>query len=437
MSARLPLSAAQAGVWVAQQLDPGDRSFNIAEFCEIRGDLQPELFERAVREIVSETEALRARFGIDEIGLGQFITDPADWSMSHVDVSGEADPNGAAHRRMAAELAREYDTETGPVFSSVLFRVGPKLFYWYRAAHHVAVDGFALSLIAGRVAGMYTELVTGRPRQQLPPHSLRDVVEDDARYQSSAEFERDREFWLERLAGLRGPVSPVDWKPSGNRDSIRTGRQLPAEQVDRLRALARRAQATWPEVVIAAVAVHLHRATGERDVLMGLPVSGRVTPMLRCVPSMLTNAVPLRLAIAPEATLSSVIRHTAGELELAREHQRYPQERLLRELPAIPDGRRQFGVDVNIMAFNYSFSYAGCQSVTHNLRSGPVEDLTVNVYDRLDGTGLWIEFDGNAGLYGPAELAEQLDRFVELLGRWSAEDADRTIEALQGPSHEP
>ncbi|MFD4762973.1 condensation domain-containing protein [Streptomyces sp. NPDC058439] len=437
MSARLPLSAAQAGVWVAQQLDPSDRSFNVAEYCEIRGHVQPVLFERAVREMVSETEALRARFGIDELGLGQFVADSTDSSMRHVDVSGEADPNDAARRWMAAELAREFNTETGPIFSSVLFRVGPKLFYWYRAVHHVAVDGFALSLIAGRVADIYTELVTGRPRQQLPPPSLRDVVEDDARYQSSTEFERDREFWLERLTGLRGPVSLVDWKSTGTRDSIRTGRQLPAEQVDRLRALARRAQATWPEVVIAAVAVQLHRATGERDVLLGLPVSGRVNPMLRCVPSMLTNAVPLRLAIDPEATLSSVITHTARELERAREHQRYPQERLLGELSVIPDSRRQFGVDVNIMAFNYSFSYAGCRSVTHNLRSGPVEDLTVNVYDRLDGSGLRIEFDGNAGLYGPAELAEQLDRFVELLGWWSEEAADRPIGALQGRSHEP
>ncbi|MES4903982.1 MULTISPECIES: condensation domain-containing protein [unclassified Streptomyces] len=430
MGERLALSAAQTSVWVAQQLDSDDRSFNIAEYCEIRGALHPELFEKAVREVVAETEALRTRFEIDEAGLGQFIDDSVEWSMHRFDVADEPDPEAAARKWMAGDLAREFDTAKGPVFSSALFRIGPELFYWYRAVHHVAIDGFALSLIASRVADVYTELVTGRPRQPLPPASLRHVVEDDARYQSSEDYETDRRFWLDRLAGLPGPVSLVEWKPTATRRFVRAGHQLTAEEVDRLRALARRLEVTWPEVVIAAVAVYLHRATQSQDVVLGLPVSGRLNPLLRRIPSMLTNSVPLRLRLDPDTPLGTVIDRTAREVELAREHQRYPHERLLRELPDFPDGRRQFGVDVNIMAFNYSFDYAGCQARTHNLCAGPVEDLSVNVYDRLDGSGLRIDFDGNAELHSPAELADHLARFVALLRSCSEEGAERPIGAL-------
>ncbi|MEU8686185.1 condensation domain-containing protein [Streptomyces sp. NPDC048611] len=430
MGARFPLSASQTSVWVAQQLDPGDRSFNIGEYCEIRGAVDPERFEDAVREVVSETDALRSRFEMGSAGLNQVVEDSVEWSMRHFDVSRESDPHAAARRWMTEDLETEFDIQKGPVFSSALFRAGPELFFWYRSVHHVAVDGFALSLITAQVADVYTELITGRPRQPGAPAPLEAVITDDTEYQASAAYEDDRHFWLERLDGLTSVPSLVAWRPAATRESIRLSRRLTAPEVDSLRALGRRLGTTWPEVVIAAVAVYLHRATGSRDVLLGLPVTARTKALLRRIPSMLTNSVPLRLRMDPSTPLGSVLTDVAEELESARERQRYPRERLIRELGDFPEGRRQFGVDVNIMAFNYSFDYAGCPSLTRNLKAGPVDDLTVNVYDRLDGEGLLIEFDGNAELYSPELLREHLSRFTALIGSWSEQVADAPVGSL-------
>ena len=70
---------------------------------------------------------------------------------------------------------------------------------------------------------------------------------------------------------------------------------------------------------------------------------------------------------------------------------------------------------VNVMPFDYGVDFAGAAARARNLSAGPVEDLTVNIYDRADGRGLRIDHDGNPALYGEAELAAHQERFLHLL----------------------
>lgn len=49
---RWSLSGAQLGIWYAQQLDPDNPIFNTAECIEIRGPVDPVLFEKALRQVV-------------------------------------------------------------------------------------------------------------------------------------------------------------------------------------------------------------------------------------------------------------------------------------------------------------------------------------------------------------------------------------------------
>ncbi|KOG87358.1 hypothetical protein ADK38_25900, partial [Streptomyces varsoviensis] len=59
----LPLTAAQAGMWFAQALDPDSPAQNTAECIEIHGPVDPALFARALRRTADEAEALCVRLG--------------------------------------------------------------------------------------------------------------------------------------------------------------------------------------------------------------------------------------------------------------------------------------------------------------------------------------------------------------------------------------
>src|SRR3954447_11452232 len=89
----LPLTAAQQGIWIGQQLSPTSPLYNAAEYLQIDGPLDPGAFERALRQTVAETEALHVRFDTGPRGVVQLPQSPTEWPLPIVDVSGKANPH--------------------------------------------------------------------------------------------------------------------------------------------------------------------------------------------------------------------------------------------------------------------------------------------------------------------------------------------------------
>src|SRR5581483_1854832 len=61
-SSYYPLSYAQERLWFLDQLEPGNRAYNIAGAVRIEGPLDVAALERVVAEIVRRHEVLRTRF---------------------------------------------------------------------------------------------------------------------------------------------------------------------------------------------------------------------------------------------------------------------------------------------------------------------------------------------------------------------------------------
>jgi nonribosomal peptide synthetase DhbF len=127
---RLPLSAAQLGVWFAHKIDPANPIYNIGQSIEIHGPVDPSVFKAAVRRAFIETEAFRVRF-IEEVdGPRQVIDPPSERPISLLDVSAELDPQAAAEAWVKADLANPVDLLHGPLFRFVLFKAAPDHPFW-------------------------------------------------------------------------------------------------------------------------------------------------------------------------------------------------------------------------------------------------------------------------------------------------------------------
>src|SRR5690349_6661234 len=101
----IPLTAAQAGIWFAQQLDPKNPIYNAAEYLEIRGAIDVDVFEQALRRLVREAEALRMRVVEDGEGLWQIADPDPRWTLQRLDLRHEEDPETAAEQWMRETLA--------------------------------------------------------------------------------------------------------------------------------------------------------------------------------------------------------------------------------------------------------------------------------------------------------------------------------------------
>ncbi|MCT9078846.1 non-ribosomal peptide synthetase [Streptomyces fulvoviolaceus] len=415
----LDLSAAQRSMWFGQRLDPAGPAYNVGEYTEIHGPVRPGDFRAAIRQVVDATETLRVRFTADDDAVRQLVdADPA-WDLPVVDLTGESDPRSAAEAWMAADFATPFDLDRSPLFRYALLKLADTHWIWYQRYHHIAVDGYSCSLVASRVAAAYTALLAGTPH--TPPSApLAPLVAADEAHRAGERHAADREFWTRALADRPDPVSLSARPPQVAGRFLRRTGHLPSPAGDLVHAAAERAGTRWSRVVLAATAAYLHRLTGARDIVLGLAVTARESDTELATPGMASNVLPLRLSVRPDTAAGDLVRQAAAATRDLLTHQRHRGEDLCRELDWPQDGRRFFGPVVNIMAFGPELRFAGHPTTRHNLSTGPVEDLAVNVYDRADAHGIRVDLDASPAHYSDAELTAHHRRFVRFLDHFAA-----------------
>ena len=98
----------------------------------------------------------------------------------------------------------------------------------------------------------------------------------------------------------------------------------------------------------AATAIFLHRLKGSDDLVFGLVVAAR-SNVSRNIPGMVSNVVPLRLAVHPSTTVLELVEQASTQMRQALGHQRYQLADIRRDLGANIDGRPLFGLTINVM----------------------------------------------------------------------------------------
>ncbi|GLU50313.1 non-ribosomal peptide synthetase [Nocardiopsis ansamitocini] len=417
-SPRLPLTAAQTGLWYAQQLDPANPVYAIAEYIEIEGPLDVATFRAAVRRAVLETDAIHLRFGEEDGRPWQQVDRPDDWQLTVVDLTGETDPAEAARAWMRDDLAQPLDVHGGALFAEVLFSLGPEHYFVYQRVHHLLLDGYGAVLVLGRITEIYDALVAGTDPGPAPFGSFTDLLDADAAYPGSPQHADDLEFWRERTAGTEEPVGLAGTPARMPRTLLRATAHLSRAEAKAVLATARAHQTGMPAAILTATAVYLHRLTGARDITLGLPVTARKGGHARSVPAMLSNIVPLRVRVRPDAPVGELLREVAAETRAVLRHQRFRYEDLLRAEGAA--GRRLTGPSVNMLPVAGTMTFAGLPATAHNLAIGPVDDLSVIVHGVTAERDIRVDFDANPDLYAAEDLADHQRRFLDLLGAFAA-----------------
>ncbi|MFF1380618.1 amino acid adenylation domain-containing protein [Streptomyces sp. NPDC058308] len=413
---RLALTAAQLGMWFAQEMEPDNPAFRAAEFVEIRGRIQPELLERALRQVVAETQMLRVRFETDgEQRVWQVVEPCSQWPLPVVDLRGEADPEAAAQRWMWADLRRTVDLRRCPSFSFAVLRTGTDRFLLYLAVHHIMMDGWSMGLFLGRLTQVYSALDARIPVPASDLEPLARAVSDNAEYHASPLLARDRDYWAGQLADWpRAAHSSQRWLMPARTFERVTGYVGPEAAVG-LRALARSCRTNLAGAAMAALALYVQRLGRRQEAVLDVTVTGR-GPATRRVPSMLANVLPLRVPLDGAETVADLMGATSGAAKGLVRHQRYPFWYLVRELGA---GRRLEGClddwGINVMTYDPQLSFGPHPAVVHNLSNGPVTGMSVNVYDRPSDGSLRIDLQADPALYPREEIAAHHRRFTHLL----------------------
>ncbi|MGY0503502.1 amino acid adenylation domain-containing protein [Nocardia sp. FBN12] len=427
-----PLSPAQLGMWYAQQLDPAVPLYE-AQYIDMRGPLYIDTLVAVAQQTGREFESGLLRLVDTDDGPHQTVDRRIEPTLSRLDFSDAADPEGEALRWMRADVAAPTDLLGDRLWVSVLIRIGPRRVLWYSRAHHLVIDGFASATALYRVAELYNAALAGRDPPPCTAASLHTVHDAELRYRESTRHTADADYWAGRIAQMPQRCSLVDAAAPAHALGRQHRAQLPAATKARLDAAAARFGAGTPGLAMAALAVYYAQATGTEDVVLSLPVSGRTTAVLRRSGGMLANVVPLRVRVGADSTVAELVDAIRVEVSGALRHQQYRHEEIRHgEADGDPAGGRGFvGPVVNIMLFPAEVDFTGVETSLHVLTSGPIEDLFVNFYQHGANSPIHVDFTANPDLYDEQTLARHHRRFLALLEAMIDAEPDTAVRTLE------
>ncbi|WP_431031775.1 non-ribosomal peptide synthase/polyketide synthase [Streptomyces sp. P6-2-1] len=412
----LPLTEAQRGVWLAQQVEPSTGVYNIGEYLELRGTVDVELLRRAIRTAVAECDVLRTTVRVRGEEPEQVVAPDGEVELELVDLSGEAAPVEAAEEWMRHRIWAPEHQGARSLKGFVLIRVGPEHALFFLHGSHLVIDAFGAALVAVRISQVYTELAWGAEVSAGWFGRVADLVAADTGYRESDDRERDAAFWHERLAERPEAVTlsghPVRVAPRGR--VLR--REFAEEDAAGIVALSEQLGVSTSTVLLTHVALLLWKTTGRYDLPIGLPVGARVDPALKLIPGMMSNILPVRLAGRPGEDFASLAAGMSATVRASMKHQRYRYEWLIRDsrhLHGRPDPL--FGVEVNIMNFNADLRLGDMAAEFRTISTGPVHDVTLNLRIDAQRPSLGVEIEADAERHSAADLEGLADRLASLL----------------------
>lgn len=338
------LSDNQAALWFLSQLAPDSAAANVSVLLHLPSGIDEAALRQALERLAERHATLRTTYETQQEIPVQRIHDRLPFSWTGHDATAW---DWTRLRREAMEAAAlPFDLLQGPVWRAAFFQreQGPFLLL---AAHHIAVDGWSMTLLVDELKQHYASAqvscaeTTDKIGPAPTPYS--DFV---GWHRTLLEGEEGRclsEYWKARLTG---ELPNYDVLYDRHQTTVEPSRyvwqafRVEQRLVERLKMFARAEGTTLYAVCLAALQVLLYRYTDQEDVMIATPSFGRSRSRFARTVGDFVNMLVLRDSLQADRTGRDLLAQTRRTLLEALDHQDYPYARLVSDLRPARDLQR-------------------------------------------------------------------------------------------------
>ncbi|KPV55998.1 hypothetical protein QJ48_30065, partial [Paenibacillus sp. A3] len=404
-----PLSSAQKRLYVLQQLEGAELSYNMPVALRLSGALARERLKAALEALIARHESLRTSFTVVNGEPVQRVRSAAAYPIS----CEEADEKGAAER--IAAFLRPFDLGEAPLLRTSLVRLGEAEHLLLFDMHHIVSDGTSMGIFVNEL----TRLYAGEQLEPLPLQYKDYAVWQQAFKQSPA-YSRQETYWLDRFAGELPVLNlPADHPRPAVRSfaGARLEFELDAALSAEVRELARASGATLYMVLLAAFSTLLARLSGQEELIVGSPVAGRPHAELHGLLGMFVSTLAIRSAPAREKTFRQYIEELKEITMSAYEHADYPFEELVEQVVQQRDISRNPIFDVMFALQNmeqFELSMTDVKVSSYELDNS-ISKFDLSLFVSEQGDRLHCALEYATALFEPGTIARWRDNFIVLL----------------------
>ncbi len=333
----LPLSFAQQRLWVLEKLGTVSNAYNMPLTLDLRGELELGALKQSLNQIIIRHEPLRTLFKEINGTPIQVIQSPYKLPLPEVDLRGLAPSQQKAEiqQLLQEENQQHFKIEKEPPIRAKLFKLGEKENILLVTLHHIASDGWSVSVFSKELSACYQAVVTRQssPLPELPVQYVDFAVWQRNWLQGSV-LETQLDYWKEKLKELPQLQLPTDY-PRPATETFRGGEQifsLSAPLTEKLNKISQHQSVTLFMTLLAAFKVLLYRYTGQEKIVVGSPIANRNRRELEGLIGFFVNSLVMYTDLSGEPSFLEVLNRVRQTALEAYAHQDLPFEKLVEEL---------------------------------------------------------------------------------------------------------
>jgi hypothetical protein len=444
-----------------QQIDLEGTAYNMPVTVILEGVLEKVKLEDTFKKIIHRHESLRTSFHMIADEPVQKIHEEVEFEMEYYDLNRTQfeDKVGVEKSEGTGGLAplpiepavlspqpltvlidsfiHPFDLAQAPLLRVGLVPLEEEKHILMVDMHHIIADGLSMNILVREFGALYK----GEEFPQLILQYKDFSVWQNNRIKSG-EMKRHEEFWLELFKGEIPLLNlPIDFKRpdvlsfEGSTVVFETDKEVTAGVIDLVSEL----QVTLNILLLAACYVLLSKYTGQDDIVVGIPVSGRTHTDLENIIGFFSNMLAMRNHPREDKTFSQFVREIKENSVRAYENQDYQFEELVNRLGIQRESGRHPLVDTVFVLHNTGEQYGEDTRLRlGNLRIKPYEmerkvshfDLLIHTYYANDVITLAIEYSNT--LFKHSTIERMGKRYIDILEQ-VVENKELKLKEIKSP----
>jgi amino acid adenylation domain-containing protein len=419
MSSFFPLTSNQRDVWVDQTLHPDVPFYNIGGYLNVDGEINRNIFEKAMQRVVQENDALRIILHKGDPLPMQEIRQDAKFDLPFIDYSVEENPMQKAEAWMRKEFVKPFELYGQSLVRYALIKLSDQRYCCFTNQHHLIADGLSTLLMSHRFADAYNDIIKKSNRNSSFP-SYQKFIHADQDFVRSKKFEKCQNFWKETYRDLPEPLIINGHVEAGGSASIEGGFSslwIKRTQYQFLENFCEEHSVTPYHLLLAALYTCFLRAGRGEDFVYGAPVSNRTTAESKKIIGLFTSVSPMRFRFGLDMDTSELLQLISKELKRTYRYQRLPLSEI-NKLCGIykENGRQLFDLTVSYEKNDYDMNFNGATAKAITYANGfQKNSLSIALKEYRKDEDIRLDFSYNIRIFDEEEIEYLKERVLFIM----------------------
>ncbi|MED0870576.1 non-ribosomal peptide synthetase [Bacillus spizizenii] len=317
-------SPAQQRVYFLHQMEPNQVSQNMFGQISIIGKYDEKALIASLQQVMKRHEAFRTSFHIIDGEIVQQIAGELGFNVRVHSMDREE------FEAYADGFVQPFRLELAPLVRAELIKIDNEQAELLIDMHHIISDGYSMSILTNELFAFYH----GNPLPEIK-FEYKDFAEWQNQLLIGEVMEQQETYWLEQFKEevpvLQLPADgsrAMEWSSEGQRVTC----SLQSSLIRSLQEMSQQTGTTLYMVLLAAYNVLLHKYTGQEDIVVGTPVSGRNHPNIESMIGIFIQTMGIRTKPQANKRFTDYLEEVKRQTLDAFENQDYPFDWLVEKL---------------------------------------------------------------------------------------------------------